>query len=112
MLKEIYFVVKNIQSAGNKIYFLIFLSLIVNSFGSGIVSEKTGILLNSGMDDFGLPSQYSYFGIPHSENNLIEPGKRPLSSMSPTILVDANNDVKMIIGAAGGTKITTAIAFV
>ncbi|XP_051160453.1 scoloptoxin SSD14-like isoform X2 [Leptopilina boulardi] len=81
-------------------------------FGSGIVSERTGILLNSGMDDFGLPLQYSYFGIPSSQNNFIQPGKRPLSSMSPTILIDENNNVKMIIGAAGGTKITTAIAFV
>ncbi|XP_043484623.1 scoloptoxin SSD14-like isoform X2 [Leptopilina heterotoma] len=81
-------------------------------FGSGIVSEQTGILLNSGMDDFGLESKFSYFGIPPSQSNLIEPGKRPLSSMSPTILIDSNNNVKMIIGAAGGTKITTAIAFV
>lgn len=76
------------------------------------MSERTGILLNSGMDDFGLPSQLSYFRIPPSKNNFIEPGKRPLSSMSPTILVDPNGDVKMIIGAAGGTKIITAIAFV
>lgn len=86
--------------------------MILISFGSGIVSERTGILLNSGMDDFGLPLQYSYFGIPSSQNNFIQPGKRPLSSMSPTILIDENNNVKMIIGAAGGTKITTAIAFV
>lgn len=64
------------------------------------------------MDDFGLESKFSYFGIPPSQSNLIEPGKRPLSSMSPTILIDSNNNVKMIIGAAGGTKITTAIAFV
>ncbi|XP_033222463.1 scoloptoxin SSD14-like isoform X3 [Belonocnema kinseyi] len=81
-------------------------------FGSGIVSERTGILLNSGMDDFGLPSRFSYFRIPPSKNNFIKPGKRPLSSMSPTILVDPNGDVKMIIGAAGGTKIITAITFV
>ena len=64
------------------------------------------------MDDFGLPSQYSYFGIPASANNLIEPRKRPLSSMSPTILVDSNGEVKMVIGAAGGTKIISSIAYV
>ena len=82
------------------------------SFGSGVVSERTGILLNSGMDDFGIPSQPSYFEIPPSRNNFIEPGKRPLSSMSPTILVDSNGDVKMVLGAAGGTKIITSIAYV
>ncbi|XP_012285801.1 glutathione hydrolase 1 proenzyme [Orussus abietinus] len=81
-------------------------------FGSGVVSERTGILLNSGMDDFGLPSRHSYFGLPPSRSNLIEPGKRPLSSMAPSVLVDQNGGAKMAIGAAGGTKITTALAFV
>ncbi|XP_014208314.1 glutathione hydrolase 1 proenzyme [Copidosoma floridanum] len=81
-------------------------------FGSGVMSEQTGILMNSAMDDFGLPDRLSYFGLPASENNLIAPGKRPQSSMSPTILVDSNGDVKMAIGAAGGTKITTSIAYV
>jgi gamma-glutamyltranspeptidase/glutathione hydrolase/leukotriene-C4 hydrolase len=76
------------------------------------MSKRTGILLNSGMDDFGLPGIISYFGIPPNQNNYIAPGKRPLSSMSPTILTDSNGDVKMVIGAAGGTKITTSIAYV
>lgn len=76
------------------------------------MSERTGILLNDGINDFGLPGITSYFGIPSSENNYIAPGKRPLSSMSPAILVDKNGDVEMTLGAAGGTKIPTAIAFV
>ena len=76
------------------------------------MSERTGVLLNSGMDDFGLPDRLNYFGIPSNENNYIAPGKRPLSSMSPTILVDNKGDVKMTIGAAGGTKITTSISYV
>lgn len=82
------------------------------SFASHLVSERTGILMNNGMDDFGLPGIVNYFGLPADENNFIAPGKRPLSSMSPAIVVDEKNDVRMSIGAAGGTKITTSIALV
>lgn len=83
------------------------------SFGSGIVSERTGILLNSGMDDFSIPSVVNYFGLPGgNKNNLIERGKRPLSSMVPSVIVDSDNNVRMVIGSAGGTKITTSAAFV
>ncbi|XP_011171809.1 scoloptoxin SSD14 isoform X2 [Solenopsis invicta] len=79
-------------------------------FGSGIVSKRTGILLNNGMDDFSIPSQYNYFNMPPSPNNYIAPKKQPLSSMVPSVLVDRHGDVKMIMGAAGGTRITTAVS--
>ena len=86
--------------------------ILLYSFGSCIVSENTGILLNDGMDDFSIPERLNYFGIPPNPNNYIAPGKRPLSSMTPTILIDKNGDVQMVIGAAGGTKIITSIAYV
>lgn len=62
------------------------------------------------MDDFSLPYFKNYFGLPGSPNNKLEPGKRSLSSMSPTIITDRNGDVQIVIGASGGTKIVTAIA--
>lgn len=82
------------------------------SFGAGLTSKRTGIILNSVMDDFSFPYYTNYFGLPGSPNNELKPGKRPLSSMTPTVLVDENGDVKLVIGASGGTKITTAIAWV
>ncbi|XP_063983642.1 scoloptoxin SSD14 isoform X2 [Diachasmimorpha longicaudata] len=81
-------------------------------FGSGIVSERTGIVSNAGMDDFTVLGRVNYYGVAGTnKNNLIEPLKRPMSSMVPSILVSPSGDVRMVIGGAGGTKITTSVSF-
>ncbi|CAG9854564.1 unnamed protein product [Phyllotreta striolata] len=79
-------------------------------FGAGITSKRTGLVLNSVMDDFSYQYSENYFGLPISEANRLQPGKRPLSSMAPSILLNNKGNVKTVIGAAGGPKIITAIS--
>lgn len=77
------------------------------SFGSHVISKKSGIVLNDEMDDFTTrPGQPNGFGLIQGENNAIAPGKRPLSSMSPTVVVGP--DLRLAIGASGGPTIITS----
>lgn len=81
-------------------------------FGSGMVSPSTGIVYNDVMDDFVSPNLVNKFALAPSKFNRIRPGKRPVSSMAPSVFVDADGNARLIIGASGGAKITTAIATV
>ena len=80
-----------------------------DGFGAKVTAAKTGILLNDVMDDFttklGVPNLY---GLVQGEANSITPGKRPLSSMSPTIVSREGKPV-MVIGTAGGSRIVTVV---
>jgi gamma-glutamyltranspeptidase / glutathione hydrolase len=78
-------------------------------FGSGEVVDGTGILLNDEMDDFSAkPGVANMFGVVGSDANAIEPKKRPLSSMTPTVLTK-DGKVAMVIGTPGGSRIFTSI---
>ncbi len=78
-------------------------------FGAKVTAAKTGVLLNNEMDDFtvkiGVPNLY---GLVQGEANAIAPGKRPLSSMSPTIVTKDGKPV-MVVGTPGGSRIITAV---
>jgi gamma-glutamyltranspeptidase/glutathione hydrolase len=78
-------------------------------FGSGVVVKGAGFLLNDEMDDFSAkPGVANAFGVVGSDANAIEPGKRMLSSMSPTIITRDGN-VSLVIGTPGGSRIFTSI---
>ena len=80
-------------------------------FGADLVAGKTGIVLNDEMDDFSLqPGVPNAFGLIGNEQNAVAPRKRPLSSMTPTIALDAGGRVRVVVGAAGGPTIITATA--
>jgi len=80
-----------------------------NSFGSKVYVENSGFFLNNEMDDFSSKPGYpNFFGVLGSEANSIQPGKRMLSAMTPTIVLK-NNKPKLILGSPGGPSIITSV---
>jgi gamma-glutamyltranspeptidase / glutathione hydrolase len=79
-------------------------------FGSGVTVPGLGFVLNDEMDDFAtVPGAPNLFGLQQGEMNAVAPGKRMLSSMSPTIVLDARGAVDLVLGGAGGSRIITAV---
>lgn len=79
------------------------------NFGSGLATDQFGITLNNEMDDFTTkPGEPNLYGLIQGSANRVEKGKRPLSSMSPT-LVEKDGKVMMAVGAPGGPRIITAV---
>ena len=78
-------------------------------YGNGITAPGLGFLLNDEMDDFAAkPGEANMFGLVQGESNAIQPGKRPLSSMMPTIALK-DGKLAMVLGAPGGSRIITAV---
>lgn len=79
-------------------------------FGSGVTVPGLGFVLNDEMDDFAsVPGNANMFGLVQGAANAIAPGKRMLSSMSPTIVLGPGGDPELILGAAGGSQIITTV---
>ncbi|AKK67293.1 gamma-glutamyltransferase [Xanthomonas translucens] len=77
-------------------------------FGSGLIPKGTGVLLNDEMDDFALkPGTPNVFGVMGYAANAPKPGKRPLSSMTPTFMENA--DMTIVLGTPGGSRIITMV---
>jgi gamma-glutamyltranspeptidase / glutathione hydrolase len=78
-------------------------------FGAGVIAGDSGFLMNDEMDDFTVkPNVANQYGLVQGEANAIAPGKRPLSSMAPTILLK-DGKVAMVVGSPGGPRIITAV---
>jgi len=80
-----------------------------DDFGAKVIAGDTGFLLNDEMDDFAAkPGASNLFGLVQGNANAIDPGKRPLSSMTPTILLKDGKPV-LVVGSPGGSRIITTV---
>lgn len=95
-----------VDSQGNRVAATLSINL---PFGSGFMAPGTGVLLNDEMDDFAASTTASNaYGLIGSETNLVAPGKRPLSSMTPTFVEGPRG--LLVIGTPGGSRIITMVA--
>jgi len=94
-----------VDAAGNRVAATLTINLL---FGSGVVARGTGVLLNNEMDDFTLRADVpNSFRLRGGEANAIAPGKRPLSSMTPTFVEDAKG--VLVLGTPGGSRIVSQL---
>jgi gamma-glutamyltranspeptidase/glutathione hydrolase len=94
-----------IDAAGNRVAATLTINLL---FGSGVVADGTGVLLNNEMDDFSLREDLpNAFRLRGGEANAVAPGKRPLSSMTPTFVEDDKG--VLVLGAPGGSRIVSQV---
>lgn len=99
----------HIATADSKGNWVAITTTVNTSFGSKVVIPGTGVVMNNQMDDFAIqPGVPNIFGLVGKEANSIAAGKRPLSSMSPTLILKDNQPV-MTLGAAGGPTIITQV---
>lgn len=97
-----------VDAAGNAVAIT---TTINDGYGSGVWIPGGGFLMNNEMDDFATqPGAPNLYGLVQGEANAIAPGKRMLSSMSPTIVLDPRGRVLLVVGAAGGPRIITSVA--
>ena len=79
-------------------------------YGSAVTAKGTGVLLNDEMDDFAAsPGKANLYGLIQGENNSVQPKKRPLSSMTPAIVLRKDGSFWFALGARGGPRIITAV---
>ena len=96
-----------IDAAGNAVSVTTTLN---GAFGSKVLVEGAGFLLNNEMDDFATePGKPNLYGLVQGEANAIAPGKRPLSSMTPTLVLDGDGRGKGVLGTPGGPTIITNV---
>ncbi|KAL1467073.1 hypothetical protein MTO96_005931 [Rhipicephalus appendiculatus] len=84
----------------------------VNYYFGSMLRTSAGVVMNNQMDDFSTPGMRNFYGVAPSAANFIVPGKRPMSSMAPVVVVDENGDVQLALGGTGGAKITSGVALV
>ncbi|TWT87226.1 Gamma-glutamyltranspeptidase precursor [Pseudobythopirellula maris] len=100
----------HVAAADAEGYWVAITATVNTTFGSKVIVPGTGVVLNNEMDDFSIqPGVPNAFGLVGAANNAVAPGKRPLSSMSPTIVLDAEGEPLLTVGAAGGPKIITQV---
>jgi gamma-glutamyltranspeptidase/glutathione hydrolase len=97
-----------VDSAGNAVSVTTTLN---NLYGSAVTVSGAGFLLNDEMDDFtSAPGKPNMYGLVQGESNSIQPGKRMLSAMTPSIVLDQRGELLMVVGTPGGPTIITSVA--